>query len=35
MFIIYTDFECLIEKIDGSKNNPENSSATKAREDIP
>ena len=25
-FIIYSDFECLIEKIDGCKNNPENSS---------
>ena len=23
-FIIYADFECLIEKIDGCKNNPEN-----------
>ena len=22
-FIIYTDLECLIEKIDGCKNNPE------------
>ena len=24
-FIIYADLECLIEKIDGCKNNPENS----------
>ena len=28
-FIIYVDLECLIEKIDGCKNNPENSSTTK------
>ena len=27
--IIYADLHCLIEKIDGSKNNPENSSTTK------
>ena len=26
---IYADLECLIEKIDGCKNNPENSSMTK------
>ena len=25
-FIIYADLECIIEKIDGCKNNPENSS---------
>ena len=31
-FIIYADLECLIEKIDGRKNNPENSSATKVGE---
>ena len=30
--IIYADRECLIEKIDGCKNNPENSSTTKVRE---
>ena len=34
-FIIYADLECLIEKIDGCKNNPENSSATKVSEHIP
>ena len=34
-FIIYADLECLIEKIDGCKNNPENSSATKLGEHIP
>ena len=34
-FIIYADLECLIEKIDRYKNNPENSSATKVYEDIP
>ena len=34
-FIIYADLECLIEKIDGYKNNPENSSTTKVREHIP
>ena len=28
-FIIYADLECIIEKIDGCKNNPENSSTTK------
>ena len=28
-FIIYADFECIIEKIDGCKNNPENSSEKK------
>ena len=28
-FIIYTDLECLIDKIDRPKNNPENSSTTK------
>ena len=33
-FIIYADLECLIEKIDGCKNNPESSSATKANEYI-
>ena len=34
-FIIYADLECLIEKIDGCKNNPENSSTTKVSEHIP
>ena len=34
-FIIYADLECLIEKIDGSKNNPENLSTTKVGEHIP
>ena len=29
LFIIYADLECLIEKIDGGKNNPENSYSTK------
>ena len=28
-FIIYADLECLIEKINGCKNNPESSSTTK------
>ena len=28
-YIIYADLECLIEKIDGCKNNPEYSSTTK------
>ena len=28
-FIIYEDLGCLIEKIDGCKNNPENLSTTK------
>ena len=31
-FIIYGDLEYLIEKIDGCKNNPENSSTTKLGE---
>ena len=34
-FIICADFECIIEKIDGRKNNPENSSTTKVSEHIP
>ena len=34
-FIIYADFECIIEKTDGCKNNPENSSTTKVSEHIP
>ena len=35
LFIIYVDLECIIEKIDGYKNNPENSSTTKVSEYIP
>ena len=35
LFITYEDLESLIEKIDGSKNNPENSSKTKVDENIP
>ena len=27
-FIVYANLECIIEKIDGCKNNPENSSTT-------
>ena len=34
-FIIYADPECLIEKIKGCKNNPENSSTTKVGAHIP
>ena len=34
-FIIYADLECLREKIDGHKNNPENSFTTKVGEHIP
>ena len=34
-FAIYADLECLIEKIDGCKNNPENSSTTKVSEHSP
>ena len=34
-FIIYADLECLIEKIDGCKNNPENSFTIKVSEHIP
>ena len=34
-FIIYADFECLIEKIDGCKSNPENLFTTKVGEHIP
>ena len=33
-FIIYADLECIIEKIDGCKNNPENLSTTKVGERI-
>ena len=34
-FIDYADLECIKEKIDGCKNDPENSSATKVSEHIP
>ena len=34
-FIIYADFKCLIETINGCKNNPENSSTTKVGKHIP
>ena len=34
-FIIYADLECIIEKIDGCKNNPGNSFTTKISEHIP
>ena len=33
-FVIYADLECLIEKIDGCKNNPENSPTTNVDEHI-
>ena len=33
-FIIYEDLECIIERIDGCKNNSENSSATKVSEHV-
>ena len=33
-FIIYADLECLIEKIDGCKHNPQNSFTTKVSEHI-
>ena len=34
-FIIYADVECVTEKTDGCKNNPENSATTKVSEHIP
>ena len=34
-FAIYVDLECLIEKIDGCKNNSENSFTTKVGKHIP
>ena len=34
-FIIYADLECTREKVDGCKNNPENSSTSKVSEHIP
>ena len=33
-FIFFVDLECMIKKIDRCKNNPENSSTTKASEHI-
>ena len=33
--IIYADLECIMEKIDRCKNNPENSPTTKVNEHIP
>ena len=35
LYIIYADMESLVKKIDGSTNNPENSSTTKIDEHIP
>ena len=34
-FLIYADLECIMEKIDGCKNNPENWSTAKVSEHIP
>ena len=34
-FIIYADLECLMEKIDECKNNPQSSSTTKVGKHIP
>ena len=34
-FNIYADLECIMEKIDGCKNNPGNSSTTKVSKHIP
>ena len=34
-YIIYTELECLIKKIDGCASNPEKSSTTKIGEHIP
>ena len=34
-FNIYSDLECIIEKINGGKNNPENSFTTKLSKHIP
>ena len=34
-FIISTDLDCIIEKIDGCKTNPENSSTAKVSEHVP
>ena len=35
LFIIYADLECILEKIDGCKNNLETSSTTKLSKNIP
>ena len=35
LFIIYADFECIIEKIYECKNNPENLFTTKLSDHIP
>ena len=35
MLVIFSDLECIIDKIDGCKYNTENSSTTKVSEDIP
>ena len=35
LFVIYADLECLIENIDGCKNNPKNSRTTKVGDYIP
>ena len=35
IFFIYADLECLIEKVDVFKNNPDNSTTTKIGEDTP
>ena len=35
LFIIYEDLECIIENIDGYKNNPESSSTKTVSEHIP
>ena len=35
LFIIYENLQCIIEKIDGYKNNPENSSTEKVSKHIP
>ena len=34
-FIIYTDLECILKRIGGCKNNPENSSTTIVSKHIP
>ena len=34
-FVNYADLECILEKIDRCKNNPENSSTTKVSKHIP
>ena len=34
-FIIYVDLECILEQINGCKNNPQNLSITKVKKHIP